>query len=56
MICCACDKDLASCVCPDLKERLEKILQCKQIHIGEEYRLRIAAQAERNKSETSKAE
>jgi hypothetical protein len=48
MICCACDNDLAKCVCPDLRERFERILKSKHVHIGEEYQQRIWAQIDRN--------
>jgi len=32
MYCSKCQNDLAYCVCPDLKERLEALRKCKHIH------------------------
>ncbi len=56
MICIKCDQDLAACTCPDLNERLEKIIACKHVHVGAEYQRRIREQAERNKRESTKTE
>lgn len=54
MICCKCDRDLASCTCPDLKERFEKIRQF--VFFGSDYLKRIEKQIERNEKEQSKVE
>lgn len=56
MICVKCDKDLQACTCPDLKERLEKILQCEHIHVGADYQARIRKQIDRNEAERTKTE
>lgn len=46
MFCCKCQNDLADCVCPDLAERLEKLKNIPQLHIGGDYTKRIEKQAE----------
>ncbi len=51
MICCECNNDLATCVCPDLEERFNDILQCQFVHIGAEYQERIKAWIEKRKEE-----
>lgn len=56
MICIQCDQDLAACTCPDLKERLEKILKSKYLIIGDAYQRRIREQIARNESQQSKSE
>jgi hypothetical protein len=56
MICCNCDKDLAACTCPDLKERFERILKSEHLIIGDVYQRRIREQIARNESEQSKSE
>lgn len=56
MWCLKCDHDLAECLCPDLKERLEGIAKSEHVHIGAEYRQRIEEQAARNKQERAVAE
>jgi hypothetical protein len=33
MWCMQCNHDLSECICPDLKERLESLRQCPNIHI-----------------------
>lgn len=52
VICVKCDKDLADCTCPDLKERFESILRSEFIYIGPEYEQRIRQQIERERSES----
>lgn len=32
MWCCKCQRDLSECVCPDLKERLERLRGSKFLH------------------------
>lgn len=56
MICGRCEKDLAACICPDLRERFEKILQSEYVVLGINYQQRIREQIERNEREQSKTE
>lgn len=56
MFCLKCQKDLADCVCPDLKERLAAIGASPHILLGADYTEKIRKQAERNKVEGVRAE
>ncbi len=47
MWCARCQKDLAEYACPDLKERLERVLK-SNVAIGPGYYQRICEQAARN--------
>jgi hypothetical protein len=48
MTCGVCNKDMASCTCPDLRKRLEDILKIPYLHMGDDYVRRIREQAVRN--------
>lgn len=51
-----CNHDLAECECPDLKERLEIIAKSPHVHIGDDYKARLAKRAEQNKNEQTREE
>lgn len=41
MICTKCDKNMDKCTCADAPERIQAVLDCKYVYIGQEYRERL---------------
>ena len=51
MFCTQCDKDVADCICDDRSDRLTKLMNCKFIVLGSEYRARIQANIDKAKQQ-----
>jgi hypothetical protein len=56
MYCTKCNHHLGECTCPDLAERLERLVKSDHIYIEAAALKRYEAQAKKNKEQTSKAE
>lgn len=53
MYCMKCERDLSQCTCPDLKERLEGLLNSPHLHFSQEARDAYTQQAEKNEQKTT---
>lgn len=56
MICTKCDNELGECICPDLRETIEKLKRAEFLIISPKQMARYEAQIKRNEEQQSRAE